>query len=101
VNPVTEDPRKHIRFRDDAPEPRTARGQATIDVLGLRRASLREDRLEKLALLRQLADITELSAKKPRSRELKKLADRAQEFLDSAVLPDAEFSSMAQDFSAR
>ena len=101
VNPATEDPRKHIRFRDDAPEPRTARGRATIDVLGLRRASLREDRLEKLALLRYFADLRQISAKKPRSRELKKLADRAQEFLDSAILADAEFSSMAQDFSAR
>lgn len=99
INPVTTpSPRNHIHFRHDAPESLSVKGRITIDVLGLRRAALREDRLEKLDLLRRSLDLTELAAARPRDRELRSLADDAQELLDSAILPEAEFSSMAQDF---
>jgi len=97
INPLSENPRRHIQFRDDAPEAFTARGRRTIEILGLRRPALREDRLERLDILRSFSDLISL-AKTTRNGQLKKLAREAQAFLDAAVLPEAEFSSMAQDF---
>src|SRR6185503_742688 len=97
INPLSENPRRHIQFRDDAPEALTARGRRTIEILGLRRPALREDRLERLDILRRFSDLISL-AKTSRNPQLKKLAQEAQEFLDAAVLAEAEFSSMAQDF---
>jgi hypothetical protein len=98
VNPGAQDPRDHIHFRDDAPEPITNKGRITIDVVGLDRPSLREDRLEKIAILRAWRDITKLAATRPHDRELQNLANGFRNFLASAILPYAEFSSMAQDF---
>lgn len=99
ISPLTTpSPRNHIRFRLDDAEPHTVKGRITIDVLGLRRPALREDRLEKLDLLRRALELTKLAAARPRDRELQRLAHDAQEFLDAALLPQAEFSSMAQDF---
>jgi len=98
VNPAAENPRDHIRFRDDAPEPLTEMGRITICVTGLRRPSLREDRLEKIAILRSWRNITKLATERPHDRELHDLANDFRNFLTSAVQPDAEFSSMAQDF---
>jgi hypothetical protein len=98
INPVTTPPRNHIRFRYDAPEPRTVKGRVTIDVLGLDRPTLREDRREKLYLLRGSLDLTKLASARPLDSELRRLADEAQQLLDLAILPEAEFSSMVQDF---
>lgn len=98
INPVKDWPRKHIRFRDDAPEPQTQRGRVTITTLGLDRPPLREDRLERVALLKRFLNITILAAKRPRDRELQVLANEARTFLVSAIIPEAEFSSMADDF---
>ncbi len=98
INALEEDPRVHINFRDDAPQALTRKGRISIDVLGLHRPALREDRLEKLAILESFSNLTTLAAKTSRNAQLKKLAAEAQKYLDSAVLPEAEFSSMAQDF---
>jgi uncharacterized protein (TIGR02646 family) len=99
INPVREEPRKHIRFREDAPEPITKRGRITIGILGLDRSALREDRLERIELLRQSSNLTKLAAKRPKDHELQKLAEKARSFLKSAILTKTEFSSMALDFS--
>lgn len=95
VNPTAQEPRDHIRFLNDAPEPVTNIGRVTIEVLQLRRPSLREDRLKKIAILRFYRDIAKLAAERPQDHEL---GQRARDFLMEAILPDAEFSSMAQDF---
>lgn len=97
VNPAAQDPREHIRFRGDAPEPITNIGRITIDVVGLERPSLREERLEKIAMLRRCRELTELAAKRPRNRKLRDLVNEFRNVLRSAILPNAEFSSMAQD----
>ena len=46
VNPAIDDPRGHIRFKDDAPYPLTDRGQRTINELDLHRDELFELRLK-------------------------------------------------------
>ena len=49
VDPAGEDPRQHIRFRRAEVICATARGQGTIDGLGLGRSDLEEARRERLA----------------------------------------------------
>lgn len=101
VNPVAQEPRRHIRFDRDLPRGITSRGRMTIDGIGLRRSELTEARLE---LLKQIdtayvflncptnAFRAELRAKAA------ELQAEAREFIDAAVKPDAQFSSMAKDY---
>ena len=61
INPAVVNPRDHIRFREDAPEPLTEIGRITIQYLGLRRAQLEEDRRERLATLKIYWDFIEVT----------------------------------------
>ena len=93
VDPASEEPRQHIRFRGSASEPRTKRGRETIRVLGLDRSDLEEERKEKLASLGDLKLIAGLEEKVDRER-----VEQARKFLEDATRPDAKYSSMARDF---
>jgi uncharacterized protein (TIGR02646 family) len=98
VNPVSPNPRRHIRFQDETPYHRTRKGRITIEVIGLRRTRLRDARFNYLAELKSSLEIVEVAEKYPRILELRKLADEAQAFIDSATLPCAPFSSMSMDY---
>jgi uncharacterized protein (TIGR02646 family) len=97
INPAIDDPRSHIRFRGETPEPRSDVGRVTIQSLGLRRSELEEDRRERLAELMVLRDVVELQQNST-DPNIQDLVQQAQDFLASAILPQAEYSSMAQDF---
>lgn len=96
INPAVQDPRDHIRFRGDAPEPITEVGRATIQGLGLRRSGLEEDRRHRLAKLRLLRDFIELE-KVSANPDAQTLVQQARELLAAASCPEAEYSSMALD----
>ena len=93
VDPASEEPRQHIRFRGSASVPLTKRGRETIRVLGLDRSGLEEERREKLASLDNLKLIAGLGEKVDRE-----WVERARKLLEGAVCPDARYSSMARDF---
>jgi len=96
INPGLEDPRRHIRFRGPAAVGATKRGQATIHGLGLRRSALEEARRERLARLKDLRLI--LGMEEIDGLVGKEQIYRARRTLEEAILPDAIYSSMAQDF---
>ena len=93
VDPATEDPRPHIRFRGAAIVGATRRGQATIEGTGLRRSDLEEARMERLDHLGLLCQIVELEGVAPMEQ-----VESARRKLEEAILPCAKFSAMARDF---
>ncbi len=101
VDPVGEDPRIHIRFDCDAPEGLTPQGRMTIDGIGLRRESLRQDRLAKIAEIETLSAFLELADENPGIAKLQAKAREARELIEAAKRPEAEFSSMVIDYVAR
>jgi 5-methylcytosine-specific restriction endonuclease McrA len=101
VDPVGEDPRIHIRFDCDAPEGLTPQGRMTIDGIGLRRESLKQDRLAKIAEIETLYAFLELAAENPGIAKLQAKAKEARERIEAAKQPEAEFSSMVRDYVER
>ena len=95
INPAAENPREHLRFRGETPEPITRKGQATIEGLGLRKYD--EERRRKLDFLRVLRFIVESGKGSTDPKEQDDVED-ARKRLAAAVLPEAEYSAMAQDF---
>ena len=93
VDPATEDPRRHIRFRGAAVVSATRRGQATIEGMGLRRSDLEEARMERLHKLRLLCEIVKLEG-----MASKDLVESARRELEEAILPHTKYSAMAHDF---
>lgn len=98
VDPVSVNPRNHIIFRGVSPVALSRAGRTTIREIGLRRPSLREDRMKRLGELRMLRDIDELARNDPANLALRNVARRARRVLRSATRPEAEYSSMAHDF---
>ncbi len=105
---VNKDPRNHIRFLDDAPNPQDRKGQKTIEVLrldggegGKERPFLKEKRHklfhEELCFRKKFL---EKAKEYMDDVEIQLLAAEARDYLAKAKLPEAEFSSMAQDFLA-
>ena len=92
-----EDPRRHVKFRKEIAESETKAGQITIEIIGLNRSDLAEERLARLNELRRLLAIVRLyeDNTKPDATELVKDA-RCE--LALAVQPTAVFSAMAADF---
>src|SRR6185295_19460168 len=77
INPGVEEPRRHIRFRNDTPYPLTNKGKITIKELGLlaeKRPLLREARLEKLKDLYHYCKVVEYSIEEPTNAKLAILA---------------------------
>ena len=91
VDPSREDPTLVIGFRDHVPHAvgGDARGETTIEVLGLRRPELNRDREEHLERLYQVFLVATLPAV-PR-----KLRDEATALLDRATAAPAEYSAMS------
>ena len=91
------DPRRHIKFLKEIAKGETKAGQTTIEMIGLNRSALAEERLARLNELRRLLTIVRLyeGNMKPDAVELVKDA-RCE--LDLAVQPTAVFSAMAADF---
>lgn len=89
VNPQEDDPTDFISFREEYPFPveGSEKGKTTITALGLDREILaehRRDRLEVLKLLKHMAesDLPE--------------AEEARDYLEAAILDNAEYASMAR-----
>ena len=97
VNPAREDPRRHIHFCGEVAMPSTKMGRETIQGMGLRRADLEEARRESLAYLRSFRDIVKLG-KRFTDLNRQDLVEDARKRLAAAILPEAKYSAMAQDF---
>ena len=98
INP-TEEPSDHIGFREHVPVPITSRGRETIKGLGLRRYGLEEKRrryLDNLCLYRDFVE----TANDFQDPDVRVLVIKAQDFLQTATLPAAEYSAMARAFLA-
>ena len=100
IDPASQDPRRHIRFKGVTPVDRTKKGRETIKGLGLTKADLRQERDALLLLIDAGIRALEGASKQPDNKELQKKAAEAREFLDLAVKPQSEFSSMAIDYLA-
>ena len=97
VDPASEDPREHIRFRGDAPEALTPRGEATIKVLGLNRLSgLTEERLRSTDLLRCACHLLKFLEAKL-SDESDEYVNDIRQIIVNSVKKRSEFSSMSID----
>jgi len=104
IDPATVDPEEYIGFREEVAYPRRGRrlGKITIEVLGLNREALREERRDYLVLLRKLQSVRELL-----HREIIANEDLAPESwltqlceidakLHSCKLDSAEYAAMAR-----
>jgi uncharacterized protein (TIGR02646 family) len=97
IDPGVDKPREHINFRIDKAFSSKNRGKKTIEIIQLNEENLRKAREEKIGVLQALIDLVRLSEKKGGAR-WKEKGNKARQKLAEAVLPKAEFSSMAQDF---
>ena len=94
VDPASQDPRRHIRFRRAEVEHLTKKGLKTIQGLGLRRGELEDARAEVLEPLEILFSVIEDLNDQVQAS----MVERARRFLKKATRPEAEFSAMARDF---
>jgi hypothetical protein len=97
IDPSREDPAAHIGFREEVPYAigGNARGEATIDALGLHRPELverRRDRLQKLRQLRRAMDLL----KRKRGPESKTLVKEISAELLRSTEDGAEYSGMVR-----
>ena len=96
VDPGAEDPRDHIRFRYDAPEPQTPRGKETICVLGLERSDLAEARLKMAKLIGLAKRVVELYEavnaieQRQMDQDQQKDIDETVIILENSIKPNAE-----------
>jgi hypothetical protein len=93
IDPADEDPRVHIRYNGDAPYGLTARGQATINRLNLRRGDLLERRQALLSVLTNLRSVAAVMPNAPEARE-------AKAHMQLLAASSEEFSAMVVDFLA-
>ena len=93
VNPTIDNPRDHIRFKDDAPYPLTERGLRTINDLKLRRDGLNELRLKHFSIFNDFRFILEYSLEHDHTCFQQKAARKLRESLQE----EAQFSSMVKD----
>jgi hypothetical protein len=97
IDPSIENPRDYIIFHDDEPCPVDGRGVFNIKFLGLRHSEFSEARTTKFALLKNLRDSVDLLVANGIDMDNQVIKDSIAQ-LKSAMLPEAEFSSMAIDF---
>ena len=93
----TENPCCHIKFRDAIAVGSTRVGRKTIEIVGLNRVTLIEERLTRLNELSRLLEIVEIFPSVPEFRSTQLLKDARHE-LTAAVQPAAVFSAMAANF---
>ncbi len=91
LDPAVDDPEAFISFREEVPYAvgGSARGEATIHLLGLGREALAERRRDRLAYVKALQKLIKLGA--PEATEARKLLQRMQQ--DSA-----EYAAMVRAF---
>lgn len=94
IDPTTEDPKDHIRFRGAEVGHLTDRGLRTIKGLGLRRDDLEDARAEVFERLEVLCSLIEDLKDQVQSPKV----ERARRLLNKATQPEAEFSAMMRDF---
>lgn len=91
------DPKEHIEFRHELAVGVTDIGRTTVQVIGLNRVDLIEERLARLAKLKRLLEIVGLG-ECPELPEFKELVVSARSELEKAVAPESAFSAMAADY---
>jgi hypothetical protein len=96
IHPCDDEPRHHIRFKNEEIKGTSRRGRLTIKVLNLRNAQLDEARRTKFQLLDSLRESVDmlLTAGVP-GTDIRILNFVGK--LKAAMQSDAEFSSMATD----
>lgn len=94
IDPASDDPRQHIRFRGAEIGHRTDRGLRTIKTLGLARDDLEDARAEVLERLEVLYFVIEDLKDVVQSPKV----ERARRLLNKATRREAEFSAMVRDF---
>ena len=92
----SDDPRKHIRFRQEYAVGLTGAGRTTIEVLDLNREALVDERLRRLKEIRALQDTVQIYAGSTEPGHIAR-RKRARNELARANLPGAIFSAMADD----
>jgi uncharacterized protein (TIGR02646 family) len=93
------DPRDHIRFKQDVPTWTSVLGETTVRTLKLDREPLNLRRRRHLNRLNTLQNVIRLLASDPRPEAQVAVAEARAE-LAQAVLPQAEFAAVSQDFLA-
>ena len=93
VDPAVDDPRDHIRFKDDTPYPLSERGRRTINELNLRRDELFELRLKYFKICENFRSMLKYSLEHNHTGFQRKAAKQLRE----AIQEDAQFSSMVMD----
>ena len=98
INPGgSEDPRDHVKFREEFAVGQTEAAKTTIRVLGLNRPGLIEDRRNRLAELRTILRIARL-LEMDMSSDLLALKEEALCKLTEWVRPDSKYSAMVSDY---
>jgi uncharacterized protein (TIGR02646 family) len=98
IDPSKENPRDHIRFNLDMPEPylNSEKGKITIEIFKLdnekKRLNLIKARLKFLNILRSFRRVIEFSIVAPEEIE------EYKQFLIESIQPSSEYSSMAKDY---
>jgi uncharacterized protein (TIGR02646 family) len=98
IDPSQENPEDFMGFRGEISfaidgQPK---GKNTIELIGLNRPSLQEDRLEKLQDLREFYEIVQTAKIYPDDAELQRLAKRCQKRLDQSIQDDSKFAAAAR-----
>ena len=91
-----DDPREHIRFREEYADGLTGAGRTTIEVLDLNREALVDERLRWLKEIRTLQHMVRMYAGSTEPDHIA-LREDARRELARANLPEAIFSAMAAD----
>ena len=94
---ATDNPRTHIEFRQERAIGLTEAGHKTIQIVGLNRPALIEDRRSRLRQLRYVQDVVNLRTGSNDADGNGLLDDALRELAD-AILPETMFSAMAIDF---
>lgn len=99
LHPGRDNPGRHITYRDEVAVPKTARGRATIALLGLDRKELNDRRAERrraLQLLRRFRDGLLADLARAPTAEARSALAEVERALAGAILPSAEYSAMAR-----
>ena len=94
IDPASEDPADHIRFRRAEVLHLTDRGRGTIKGLGLRRHELEEERAEHLKYFERLYSVTVNLEDEVTSTNI----ESVREWIRESTGPKARFSAMTRDY---
>jgi uncharacterized protein (TIGR02646 family) len=87
IHPAEEDPAEHISFRKHVAFPKTEKGEVTINVLGLNRPNLTQDRSDRYETLKVLHDLANLQMSS---------SQKAAEMLREKKSDDEPFAAMVR-----